>query len=200
MNTQVSVKANLRKGVLKMAGEFGKFINEKRKGRGQNGSDVLLRDLAEAMGNMSVSYLSDIIKGRRNPPEKKLLEIIAKVLKLDADECDEMYDLAGREREEAAPDLPDYIMDEKIPHVRTALRTAKKAGLGDEFWQQVNAGASKGKVDWSKTAKTTQESKQITNMPPVINEAIEKAKNKGLGDEFWQRVIREIDEVGNNGK
>ena len=30
--------------------------------------------------------------------------------------------------------------------------------------------------------------------------AIEKAKNKGLGDEFWQRVIREIDEVGNNGK
>lgn len=198
--TQVSVTANLQKGELKMAGEFGKFINEKRKGRGQGGSDVLLRDLAEAMGNMSVSYLSDIIKGRRNPPEKKLLEIIAKVLKLNADECDEMYDLAGREREEAAPDLPDYIMDEKIPHVRTALRTAKKAGLGDEFWQQVNADASKGSVDWSKTTKISQKSEQNSKMSPVINEVIEKAKNKGLGDEFWQRVIREIDEVDNNGK
>ena len=87
---------------------------------------------------MSVSYLSDIIKGRRNPPDKKLLEIIAEVLKLDADEKDEMFDLAGRERDEAAPDLPEYIMDENIPHVRTALRKAKKKGLGDEFWKMIN--------------------------------------------------------------
>lgn len=121
-----------------MAGEFGAFINAKRKGRGPGGTDILLRDLAEAMGNMSVSYLSDIIKGRRNPPEKKLLDIIAKVLKLDADEKDEMFDLAGRERDEAAPDLPEYIMDENIPHVRTALRKAKKKGLGDEFWKMIN--------------------------------------------------------------
>lgn len=121
-----------------MAGEFGAFINAKRKGRGPGGTDILLRDLAEAMGNMSVSYLSDIIKGRRNPPEKKLLDIIADVLKLDADEKDEMFDLAGRERDEAAPDLPEYIMDENIPHVRTALRKAKKKGLGDEFWKMIN--------------------------------------------------------------
>lgn len=121
-----------------MAGEFGAFINAKRKGRGPGGTDILLRDLAEAMGNMSVSYLSDIIKGRRNPPEKKLLDIIAEVLKLDADEKDEMFDLAGRERDEAAPDLPEYIMDENIPHVRTALRKAKKKGLGDEFWKMIN--------------------------------------------------------------
>lgn len=121
-----------------MAGEFGAFINAKRKGRGPDGSDILLRDLAEAMGNMSVSYLSDIIKGRRNPPEKKLLDIIADVLNLDADEKDKMFDLAGRERDETAPDLPEYIMDENIPHVRTALRKAKKKGLGDEFWKMIN--------------------------------------------------------------
>ena len=108
-----------------MAGEFGKFINEKRKGRGQGGSDILLRDLASAMGNMSVSYLSDIIKGRRNPPDKKLLEIIADVLKLDADEQNEMYDLAGREREEAAPDLPDYIMDENIDLQKRGSQTGR---------------------------------------------------------------------------
>jgi len=52
-----------------MAGEFGAYINEKRKGRGKGGRDVLLRDRAKAMGNMTVSYLADIIKERRNPPD-----------------------------------------------------------------------------------------------------------------------------------
>jgi len=121
-----------------MAGEFGAYVNAKRKGRGPGGSDVLLRDLAQAMGNMSVSYLSDILKGRRNPPDIKLLEIIADQLHLDADEKAEMFDLAGRERAEAAPDLPDYIMDENLPHVRLALRKAKKKGLGDDFWKKIN--------------------------------------------------------------
>ena len=120
-----------------MAGEFGAYINAKRKGRGAGGGDVLLRDLAKAMGNMSVSYLSDIIKGRRNPPDRKLLEIIAEQLSLTADEKAEMFDLAGRERDEAAPDLPGYIMDENIPHVRAALRKANKKGLGDDFWKHV---------------------------------------------------------------
>ena len=54
-----------------MRGDFGAYIDQKRKGRGPGGSDILLRDLAKAMGNMSVSYLSDIIKGRSNPPDKK---------------------------------------------------------------------------------------------------------------------------------
>lgn len=120
-----------------MSGEFGAYINEKRKGRGRNGGDVLLRDLAKAMGNMSVSYLSDIIKGRRNPPDRKLLDIIADVLSLTPKEKEEMFDLAGRERNEAAPDLPEYIMDTEIPHVRVALREAKRKGLSDEFWKEI---------------------------------------------------------------
>lgn len=120
-----------------MRGDFGAFIDKKRKGRGPDGSDILLRDLAKAMGNMSVSYLSDIIKGRRNPPDKKYLEVIAKELHLDEEEKAEMYDIQGREREEAAPDLPDYIMDENLPHVRVALRKANKKGLGDDFWKRV---------------------------------------------------------------
>ena len=49
-----------------MRGDFGAYINKKRKGRSPDGSDILLRDLAKAMGNMSVSYLSDIIKERRH--------------------------------------------------------------------------------------------------------------------------------------
>ena len=120
-----------------MAGEFGAYINEKRKGRGPNGTDILLKDLAEAMGNMSLTYLSDIIKGRRNPPEIKLLNIIAEKLSLTSDEKDKMFDLAGRERDGAAPDLPSYIMDENIPHVRAALRKASNKRLGDDFWKKV---------------------------------------------------------------
>jgi len=131
------MKRQHSKEKIHMAGEFGAFINEKRKGRGPDGTDILLKDLAKAMGDMSVTYLSDIIKGRRNPPEMRLLEIIAKVLSLTPKEKADMFDLAGRERDEAAPDLPGYIMDEKIPHVRAALRRASNKGLGDDFWKKV---------------------------------------------------------------
>ena len=119
-----------------MAGEFGQFIDQKRRGRGQGDSDILLKDIAGRMG-VTATYLSDIIKGRRNPPDMRLLEKIAEVLLLDESERAELLDLAGRERSEAAPDLPDYIMDENIPHVRIALRRANSKNLGDDFWKRV---------------------------------------------------------------
>ena len=68
-----------------MAGEFGAYIDNKRKGRGIGGEDIKLKDIAEAMG-MTASYLSDIVKGRRNPPEMQILEKIAIVLQLTSDE------------------------------------------------------------------------------------------------------------------
>ena len=119
-----------------MAGEFGKYIDDKRKGRGAGGEDVKLKDIAEAMG-MTASYLSDIVKGRRNPPEMQILEKIAVVLKLTPDEKEVMFDLAGRERDSAAPDLPNYLMDNDLPHVRKALRRASEKNLGDDFWKKV---------------------------------------------------------------
>lgn len=119
-----------------MAGEFGKFIDEKRRGRAAGGGDIMLKDIAKAM-EMTATYLSDIIKGRRNPPEMKLLEKIALVLQLSSDEKEEMFDLAGRERNETAPDLPGYIMDEDIPNVRLALRRANDKKLGDDFWKKI---------------------------------------------------------------
>ena len=120
-----------------MKGEFGAYVNAMRKGRGPGGTDVLLRDLAEAMGGISVSYLSDILKGRRFPPDKEQLEVIAKALSMTPDEREHMMDLAGDERDEAAPDLPGYIMDRGIPNVRVALRRASKKGLGDDFWKRI---------------------------------------------------------------
>lgn len=35
---------------ITMAGEFGKFIDEKRRGHGPDGGDILLKDIAKAMG------------------------------------------------------------------------------------------------------------------------------------------------------
>lgn len=115
-----------------MAGEFGAFIARKRLEK-----DVKLKPIAESMG-VSVTYLSDIIKGRRNPPDMDGLEALAKALNLNQDEREEMFDLAGRDRNQVSPDLPNYIMDEALPSARVALRRAKNQNLGDDFWQEVN--------------------------------------------------------------
>ena len=119
-----------------MAGEFGKYIDDTRRGRSDNGEDIKLKDIAEAMG-ITASYLSDIIKGRRNPPEMSIIEKTAGILKLSPDEKEVLFDLAGRERDSAAPDLPLYIMATDIPHVRKALRRASEKKLGDDFWKKV---------------------------------------------------------------
>ena len=119
-----------------MAGEFGAFINEKRKGRGPDGQDIMLKDIATALG-VTPTYLSDIVKGRRNPPDIEILNKLAVILQLTKEEREYMYDLAGQERKEAAPDLPEYLMDKDIPHVRAALRRASDKKLGDDFWKRV---------------------------------------------------------------
>jgi len=119
-----------------MTGEFGKYIDTKRRGRGDGGEDITQREIAEAMG-ITASYLTDILKGRRNPPEIHIIKKIAAVLKLNADEKEELLDLAGRDRDSAAPDLPEYLMSSKIPHVRKALRRASEKNLGDDFWKKV---------------------------------------------------------------
>jgi len=121
---------------LIMDGKFGRYIDDMRRGRGPSGGDIKLKDIADAMG-ITASYLSDIIKGRRNPPEIHVIDKIATVLNLSRDERNELLDLAGRERDSAAPDLPKYLMATDIPHVRKALRRASEKKLGDDFWKKV---------------------------------------------------------------
>ena len=115
-----------------MAGEFGAFIARKRIEK-----DLKLKPIAEKLG-VSVAYLSDIIRGRRNPPDKEGLDILAAMLNLNDAEKAEMFDLAGRERNQVASDLTEYIMDESIPNARVAFRKARNANLGDDFWKKVN--------------------------------------------------------------
>ena len=79
-----------------------------------------------------------VIAGYSGVGKSSLVRFIIEALNLDENERNEMFDLAGRERNQVSPDLPEYIMDEALPSARVALRRAKNQSLGDDFWQEVN--------------------------------------------------------------
>ena len=58
------------------------------------------------------------------------------MLNLNDAEKAEMFDLAGRERNQVASDLTEYIMDESIPNARVAFRKARNANLGDRLLER----------------------------------------------------------------
>lgn len=105
---------------------FGEFLQKKRTER-----KITLRKMAEQL-NMSAPYLSDIEKGRRNPPEMEKLELISNILLLSDEEKSLMLDLAGRMRNSVAPDLPEYIMGRD--YVSAALRTARDLDADEADW------------------------------------------------------------------
>ena len=108
---------------------FGKFIEERRKALG-----LTLRGFAAEL-DIAPAYMSDIEKGRRYPPDKKLDEI-AQILKLNETEKNSMLDLAAMAKTKTvSSDLPEYIMEKDL--ARVALRRARDGKLSDEGWQEV---------------------------------------------------------------
>lgn len=108
---------------------FGKFIEERRKSLG-----ITLRGFAAEL-EIAPAYMSDIEKGRRYPPDKKLDEI-SRILKLNGADKEKLLDMAALTREKTvSPDLPEYIMEKDL--ARVALRRAKAGNLSDEGWQEV---------------------------------------------------------------
>lgn len=108
---------------------FGKFIEERRKALG-----LTLRGFAAEL-DIAPAYMSDIEKGRRYPPDKKLDEI-AQVLKLNETEKNSMLDLAAMAKTKTvSSDLPEYIMEKDL--ARVALRRARDGKLSNEGWQEV---------------------------------------------------------------
>lgn len=105
---------------------FGEFLQQKREAK-----QITLRKMAEML-KMSAPYLSDIEKGRRNPPEMDKLELIAQILLLSDAEKTVMLDLAGKMRNTVAPDLPEYIMERD--YVSAALRTARDLDASEADW------------------------------------------------------------------
>ena len=113
-----------------MNGAFGKFIEQKRKAMG-----MTLRGLAAEWG-ITPAFMSDIEKGHRYPPNRDKLYERARILKLNAEDKDTMFDLAAGERENGiSPDLPEYIMGND--KARAALRMARDNNASEKTWQKV---------------------------------------------------------------
>ncbi|MDR1070026.1 MAG: helix-turn-helix domain-containing protein [Gracilibacteraceae bacterium] len=109
---------------------FGAFLKEKRRQR-----EITLRAMAE-MAGVSAGYYCDFESGRRNPPDKEILDKMLNVLLVPDEERRMFYDLAGKARAEAPPDLPEYI--NAYEEVRVALRLAKDKGdAGIQVWRRV---------------------------------------------------------------
>lgn len=118
-----------------MGTAFGEFIRTKRTEK-----KITLRKLASELGIVP-AYMSDIEKGRKNPPDRDRLEKIAEILQLSEEDKSKMYDLAARDKEirttqdiQVSQDISDYIMDEDI--VRVALRVAKHNKSSKEQWEK----------------------------------------------------------------
>ena len=100
-----------------MNGNFGKFIEQKRKALG-----MTLRGLAAEL-EIAPAFMSDIEKGHRYPPNRDKLYDMARILHLSEEDTNTMFDLAAGERDNTvSPDLPEYIMGNE--KARTALRMA----------------------------------------------------------------------------
>jgi transcriptional regulator with XRE-family HTH domain len=104
---------------------FGDFISAKRRER-----LITLRNMAETLG-LSAGYYCDIEKNRCNPPDRAVLERLIRELRLSKNDIHIFYDLVGKARSEALPDLPYYINENQV--VRVALRLAKDRGNAEDW-------------------------------------------------------------------
>lgn len=109
---------------------FGDFIAGKRRER-----EITSLQMSEILG-LSPGYYCDIEKNRRNPPDRDTLIKLIATLRLSEDDTHTFYDLAGRARSEAPPDLPEYINENEV--VRVALRLAKDKGSTDDWKRFIN--------------------------------------------------------------
>lgn len=113
--------------------QFGDFIRVKRQKR-----KITLKALAERL-DLSITYLGDIEKNKRNPINGKI-EILIKILELSPKEQAFLNDLAGKARKEVSPDLLEYIMESEVsPYIRKALRIAKQNTATVKDWKRVIA-------------------------------------------------------------
>ena len=89
-----------------------------------------MRQMAEKLG-VSAPFLSDVEKGRRNSLiDMDNLKKLRNILCLNDEEYEIMLNLAGKQRNTVAPDLPEYIIERD--YVSAALRTARDLGAGEK--------------------------------------------------------------------
>lgn len=124
-------KGKAKKGkvnIMESFTSFGEFVVAKRLAQG-----ISLRKMAELM-DVSAPFWSDVEKGRKNPPKLEKLEQLARILHLTDEDNKLMLDLAGKERNAVAPDIPEYI--KQNDYVAAALRTVRDLGASEEDWEK----------------------------------------------------------------
>jgi transcriptional regulator with XRE-family HTH domain len=104
---------------------FGAFLKTKR-----NERELTIRPMADKVG-IAPGYLNDMESGRRSPLELEFLDKIVDILHLSDEDRETFYDLAGKAREAAPPDLTGYINNTQ--KARVALRIAKESATDDDW-------------------------------------------------------------------
>jgi transcriptional regulator with XRE-family HTH domain len=104
---------------------FGAFLKARR-----NDKEIPIRMMAELVG-IKPGYYNDIESGRRTPIELELLDKMAAALHLMDEDRETFFDLAGKARSAAPPDLTGYINESK--KARVALRVAKDIATDDDW-------------------------------------------------------------------
>ena len=112
-----------------MGKEFGKYLKQKRTEKG-----ISLTGFAKRIG-CSLTFYRDMELGNRNPIiDLKRLNLIASFLKLNKDEEGKLFNLAGKERNVAPPDIVEYINDRE--YVSKIIRLARDLGADENDWKR----------------------------------------------------------------
>ena len=109
---------------------FGSFIRKKRM---ELEPHISLRKMAELL-SLSPVHMSNIETGREAAPKNEVLINLARLLKLNKQETEDMYDLAAESKNYTAVpgDLPEYLTTHQ--YAKIALRVAKDVDATDEEW------------------------------------------------------------------
>lgn len=113
--------------------DFGQFIRSKRL---KDSRELTLRDISKELG-ISLSMLSDIEKGRRNPFDAEKIEKFCEFLNLPEKDKEHIYDLAAKKRGDIPEDIDDIMMYTDIGYMaRCALRMSNKGILKKQDWEE----------------------------------------------------------------
>lgn len=110
---------------------FGSFLKEKR-----TENKKTLRGFAKELG-ITAPYLSDVENGLRKPLLADKIEKAAEILQLSTEEKNQLFSLAGNERNTMAPDVLEYVKSNA--QFAPAFRKAKDMNVTEEEWMAMLA-------------------------------------------------------------
>ena len=105
---------------------FGTFLSTKRTER-----NISLREMARRIG-ISAPFLSDVERNKAAPLTIDRLYQVSEILSLSLEEQYEMYDIIAWQKHTIAPDLPEYIMDNR--HIVLAIRVSREVNAEEADW------------------------------------------------------------------